>query len=145
MLDGTLKLKTTLAEISLNNGYQLNRPLIFRSILLTEKYSKMINGKKYFICFGIRSRNPSTAHVLGGAVNGERPFWRYCKNKFFWLSKHVDNYWRFHDICKSGVNHLSITAIAERAMDQILWLLKKDFLNLFINGWAKKVRCIFYF
>jgi cholesterol oxidase len=88
---------------------------------LIKEYSKAVNGVSTSFALETIAGIPSTAHILGGAVMGENPSEGVIdkNNKIF-------GYENLYIIDGSmisanpGVNpSLSITAIAERAMDQI--------------------------
>lgn len=96
-------------------------PFIPESVKLIKEYSKAVNGVSTSFALETIAGIPSTAHVLGGAVMGENTTKGVIdkNNKVF-------GYNNLYIIDGSmisanpGVNpSLSITAIAERAMDQI--------------------------
>lgn len=88
---------------------------------LTDKYSKIVNGKATSFVLEAVAGIPSTAHVLGGAVMGKDPSKGVIdkNNKVFGY----ENMFVIDGAMISanpGVNpSLSITAIAERAMAQV--------------------------
>ena len=122
-IDSTLKFKNNfLGGISsaVSTGAKPST-YIPESIALTDKYSKIINGKATSFVLESIAGIPSTAHVLGGAVMGKDSS-QGVINK----NNEVFGYQNMFVIDGSmisanpGVNpSLSITAIAERAMDQI--------------------------
>jgi len=96
-------------------------PIIPESIELTKKYSKITNGKETSFALEVLAGIPSTAHILGGAVMGSD-----ASNGMIDKDNKVFGYKNMLIVDGSmisanpGVNpSLSITAIAERAMDQI--------------------------
>jgi cholesterol oxidase len=96
-------------------------PFIKESRKLVEEYSKAINGVATSFALETIAGIPSTAHVLGGAVMGES-----SSEGVIDKNNKVFGYQNLYIIDGSmisanpGVNpSLSITAIAERAMDQI--------------------------
>ncbi|MCF6278793.1 MAG: GMC family oxidoreductase [Flavobacteriaceae bacterium] len=96
-------------------------PDIPESISLTKKYSKLINGKPMSFALENLVGIPSTAHILGGAVMGKD-----ISEGVIDENNKVFGYQNLFIIDGSmisanpGVNPaLSITAIAERAMDKI--------------------------
>lgn len=96
-------------------------PYIAESIELSKKYKKIARGKATSFALETLAGIPSTAHILGGAVMGKnRDHGVIDKNN------KVFGYENMYVVDGSmisanpGVNpSLSITAIAERAMDQI--------------------------
>lgn len=89
---------------------------------LTERYSRIIKGKATSFALESLAGIPTTAHILGGAVMGKDNMEGVINSK-----NEVFGYKHMYVIDGSmisanpGVNpSLSITAIAERAMDQIL-------------------------
>lgn len=96
-------------------------PFIKESRKLVDEYSKAINGVSTSFVLETIAGIPSTAHVLGGAVMGED-----ASEGVIDKNNKVFGYQNLYVIDGSmisanpGVNpSLSITAIAERAMDQI--------------------------
>jgi cholesterol oxidase len=96
-------------------------PFIPESIKLVKAYRKAINGVSTSFALETLAGIPSTAHILGGAIMGKDQTTGVIDkdNKVF-------NYKNLYIIDGSmisanpGVNpSLSITAIAEHAMDQI--------------------------
>lgn len=91
------------------------------SIELTKSYSKILKGRPTAFALETLAGIPSTAHILGGAVMGENPSEGVIdkQNRIF-------GYENLYVIDGSmisanpGVNlSLTITALAERAMDQL--------------------------
>jgi cholesterol oxidase len=96
-------------------------PDIPESIELTRKYCEIINGKATSFVLEALAGIPSTAHILGGAVMGKD-----ASQGVINMNNEVFGYEKMYVIDGSmisanpGVNPaLSITAIAERAMDKI--------------------------
>lgn len=96
-------------------------PFIPESIELSKKYNKIIKGKETSFALETLAGIPSTAHILGGAVMGKD-----IKHGVIDKDNMVFGYENMYVVDGSmisanpGVNpSLSITAIAERAMDQI--------------------------
>jgi cholesterol oxidase len=96
-------------------------PDIPESIELTKKYCEIINGKATSFALEALAGIPSTAHMLGGAVMGKDALQGVIN-----MNNEVFGYKKMYVIDGSmisanpGVNPaLSITAIAERAMDLI--------------------------
>jgi cholesterol oxidase len=96
-------------------------PDIPESIELTKKYCEIINGKATSFALEALAGIPSTAHMLGGAVMGKD-----ASQGVINMNNEVFGYKKMYVIDGSmisanpGVNPaLSITAIAERAMDLI--------------------------
>lgn len=122
-IDSTLKFKSGFLgglKTTVNLG-EKPTPNIPESIELAEKYSEIVNGKPTSFALETLAGIPSTAHVLGGAVMGENDKEGVVNKK-----NEVFNYDNMYIIDGSmisanpGVNpSLSITAIAEYAMDQI--------------------------
>ena len=122
-LDSTLRFKRTvfgLMSSRLSTGKKPT-PFIKESIKLINEYAKAVNGVSTSFALETIAGIPSTAHILGGAVMGENPSEGVIdkNNKVF-------GYKNLYVIdgamisANPGVNpSLSITAIAERAMDQI--------------------------
>jgi cholesterol oxidase len=122
-LDSTLQFKMNFLGFmssSLSTGTKPT-PFIPESIKLIKEYSKAVNGVSTSFALETLAGIPSTAHILGGAVMGENNTEGVIdkNNKVF-------GYENLYVIDGSmisanpGVNpSLSITAIAERAMDQI--------------------------
>jgi cholesterol oxidase len=96
-------------------------PNIPESVELTKKYASIVNGKATSFALETFAGIPSTAHILGGAVMGKDKSTGVIDkdNRVFGYQ----NMWVVDGSMISanpGVNpSLSITAIAERAMDQI--------------------------
>jgi len=122
-LDSTLKLKRNgIGQMtSTVSSGKAPTPFIPESIKLVKAYSEAINGVSTSFAVETLAEIPSTAHILGGAVMGET-------TKEGVIDKHnkVFGYENMYIIDGSmisanpGVNpSLSITAIAEYAMDQI--------------------------
>jgi cholesterol oxidase len=96
-------------------------PDIPESIELTRKYCEIINGKATSFVLEALAGIPSTAHILGGAIMGKD-----ISHGVINLNNEVFGYKNMYVIDGSmisanpGVNPaLSITAIAERAIDKI--------------------------
>ncbi|WP_320814365.1 GMC oxidoreductase [Flavobacterium sp.] len=96
-------------------------PFIPESVKLIKEYSKVVNGVSTSFALETLAGIPSTAHILGGAVMGEN-----SSEGVIDKDNKVFGYKNLYIIDGSmisanpGVNpSLSITAIAERAMDQI--------------------------
>ena len=133
-IDSTLKFKNNfLGGMSSTIGKGLKpSAYIPESIALTDKYSEIINGKATSFVLESVAGIPSTAHVLGGAVMG--------KDRSEGVINKNNEVFGYHNMliidgsmisANPGVNpSLSITAIAERAMDQIpVKIENKDFLK----------------
>ncbi len=122
-LDSTLRFKINsfgLMTSTLSTGKKPT-PFIPESVKLIKEYSKAVNGVSTSFALETIAGIPSTAHILGGAVMGENASEGVIdkNNKIF-------GYENLYIIDGSmisanpGVNpSLSITAIAEHAMDQI--------------------------
>jgi cholesterol oxidase len=122
-LDSTLRFKRTIfgfMSSSLSTGKKPT-PFIKESVQLINEYAKAVNGVSTSFALETIAGIPSTAHILGGAVMGENSAEGVIdkNNKVF-------GYKNLYIIdgamisANPGVNpSLSITAIAERAMDQI--------------------------
>jgi cholesterol oxidase len=122
-LDSKLRFKKTFfgfMSTTLSTGKKPT-PFIPESVKLINEYSKAVNGVSTSFALETIAGIPSTAHILGGAVMGENPTKGVIdkNNKVF-------GYENLYIIDGSmissnpGVNpSLTITAIAERAMDQI--------------------------
>ena len=122
-LDSTLKFKQNalgLMTSSVSTG-KAPTPFIPESIKLVKAYSKAINGVSTSFALETLAGIPSTAHILGGAVMGkdntagvidkDNKVFGY-KNMFVIDGAMIS--------ANPGVNpSLTITAIAERAMDRI--------------------------
>jgi cholesterol oxidase len=122
-LDSTLKFKQNalgLMTSSVSTG-KAPTPFIPESIKLVKAYSKAINGVSTSFALETLAGIPSTAHILGGAVMGQdnttgvidkdNKVFGY-KNMFVIDGAMIS--------ANPGVNpSLTITAIAERAMDRI--------------------------
>ncbi|MFC2137724.1 GMC oxidoreductase [Bacteroidota bacterium] len=122
-VDSTLKFKRNIfgQMVSKVSTGKKPSPDIPESIKLTKEYSKIINGKATSFILESLAGIPSTAHILGGAVMGNDST-KGVINK----NNEVFGYRNMYIIDGSmisanpGVNPaLSITAIAERAMDRI--------------------------
>ncbi|MFD1552559.1 GMC family oxidoreductase [Putridiphycobacter roseus] len=122
-LDSTLKFKRNIfggMGSTVSSGKKPT-PFIKESVQLVKAYSKAINGVSTSFALETLAGIPSTAHVLGGAVMGaDREQGVIDKNN------KVFGYPNLYVIdgamisANPGVNpSLSITAIAEHAMDQI--------------------------
>jgi cholesterol oxidase len=122
-LDSTLKFKrNALGQMtSTVSSGKAPTPFIPESIKLVKAYRKAINGVSTSFALETLAGIPSTAHILGGAVMGkdhttgvidkDNKVFGY-KNMFVIDGAMIS--------ANPGVNpSLSITAIAERAMDQI--------------------------
>lgn len=122
-LDSTLKFKRNIfGSISsrLSSG-QKPTPFIPESVKLIKEYSKAVNGVSTSFALETLAGIPSTAHILGGAVMGNE-----SSEGVIDKNNKVFGYENLYIIDGSmisanpGVNpSLSITAIAEHAMDQI--------------------------
>lgn len=122
-IDSTLKFKRNIFGFMVSSVSFGKKPTPFipESIELTKKYSHISDGKVTSFALEAIAGIPSTAHVLGGAVMADDP-----KNGVINKDNKVFGYENMYIIDGSmisanpGVNPaLSITAIAERAMDQI--------------------------
>ena len=123
-LDSTLKFKRNalgLMTSKVSTG-KAPTPFIPESIKLVKAYSKAINGVSTSFAVETLAGIPSTAHILGGAVMGTDTNTGVIDkdNKVFgYVNLFVIDGAMIS--ANPGVNpSLSITAIAERAMDQIL-------------------------
>ena len=122
-IDSTLRFKNNFFGMmvsSVSTGIKPS-PNIPESIELTNKYSKIINGKATSFALETLAGIPSTAHILGGAVMGKN-----SKEGVINKNNEVFGYQNMLIIDGSmissnpGVNPaLTITAIAERSMEQI--------------------------
>ena len=122
-LDSTLKFKRNFFGFmtsTVSTGLKPT-PFIPESIKLIKEYSKAVNGVSTSFALETIAGIPSTAHILGGAVMGES-----SAEGVIDKNNQVFGYDNLYIIDGSmisanpGVNPaLSITAIAERAMDQI--------------------------
>ncbi|MFT5952357.1 MAG: cholesterol oxidase, partial [Bacteroidia bacterium] len=122
-LDSTLRFKRNIfgsMSSTVSTGKKPT-PFIPESVQLIKEYSAAVNGVSTSFALETIAGIPSTAHILGGAVMGADPSEGVIdkNNKIF-------GYENLYIIDGSmisanpGVNpSLSITAIAERAMDQI--------------------------
>ena len=122
-LDSTLRFKRTvfgLMSSRLSTGKKPT-PFIKESVQLINEYARAVNGVSTSFALETIAGIPSTAHILGGAVMGKNPSEGVIdkNNKVF-------GYKNLYIIdgamisANPAVNpSLSITAIAERAMDQI--------------------------
>jgi len=122
-IDSTLKFRRSVFGGMVSGISTGARPTsnIPESIELTNKYAEVINGKPTSFALETLAGIPSTAHILGGAVMGKNAA-RGVINK----DNEVFGYKNMLVVDGSmisanpGVNPaLSITAIAERAMDRI--------------------------
>ncbi|MEN8139181.1 MAG: GMC family oxidoreductase [Bacteroidota bacterium] len=122
-VDSTLKFKKNIFGMMTSSVSSGTKPSAYipESIALTEKYSKITKGKATSFALETLAGIPSTAHILGGAVMGDSPTTGVI-NK----NNEVFGYNNMYVIDGSmisanpGVNpSLSITAIAEKAMEQI--------------------------
>ena len=122
-LDSTLRFKRNffgLMSSTVSTGKKPT-PFIPESVKLINEYSEAINGVSTSFALETIAGIPSTAHILGGAVMGDNPSEGVIdkNNKVF----------GYHNMfiidgsmisANPGVNpSLSITAIAEHAMDRI--------------------------
>ena len=122
-VDSTLKFRRNFLGLmvsSVSKGVKPT-PYIPESIELTKKYCEIINGKATSFALEALAGIPSTAHILGGAVMGKD-----ASQGVINMNNEVFGYKNMYVIDGSmisanpGVNPaLSITAIAERAMDKI--------------------------
>ncbi|MFT5184420.1 MAG: cholesterol oxidase [Flavobacteriales bacterium] len=122
-LDSTLRFKRNmfgLMSSTVSTGKKPT-PFIEESVNLIKEYSKVANGVSTSFALETIAGIPSTAHILGGAVMGSS-----SKEGVIDKDNRVFGYDNLYVIDGSmisanpGVNpSLSITAIAERAMDQI--------------------------
>ena len=122
-LDSTLRFKRNrfgFMSSTVSSGKKPT-PFIPESIKLIKEYSKAVNGVSTSFALETLAGIPSTAHILGGAVMGENP-----SEGVIDKNNNVFGYNNLYIIDGSmisanpGVNpSLSITAIAEYAMDQI--------------------------
>jgi cholesterol oxidase len=122
-LDSTLRFKRNrfgFMSSSLSTGKRPT-PFIPESVKLIKEYCKAVNGVSTSFALETLSGIPSTAHILGGAVMGE--------NSEQGVIDRDNKIFGYHNLyiidgsmisANPGVNpSLSITAIAERAMDHI--------------------------
>lgn len=122
-IDSTLKFKFNLfgkMSSSVSSGKKPS-PAIPESIALTKKYSKLARAKATSFALESLAGIPSTAHILGGAVMG--------KDATQGVINKNNEVFGYHNMfiidgsmisANPGVNPaLSITAIAELAMDKI--------------------------
>ncbi len=122
-LDSTLRFKRNIfgfMSSTLSTGKKPT-PFIPESIKLIKEYCEAVNGVSTSFALETIAGIPSTAHILGGAVMGENP-----SEGVIDKDNRVFGYKNLYIIDGSmissnpGVNpSLTITAIAERAMDQI--------------------------
>lgn len=122
-LDSTLKFKQNVfgkMTSSISSG-KAPTPFIPESIELVKAYSKAINGVSTSFALETLAGIPSTAHILGGAVMGKD-----CSSGVIDKDNKVFGYEKMFVIdgamisANPGVNpSLTITAIAERAMERI--------------------------
>ena len=122
-LDSTLNFKVSPFGTMVSTVGSGNKPSPFipESVALTEKYSEITNGKATSLGLETIAGIPSTAHILGGAVMGA-----HTSEGVINKNNQVFGYKNMLVVDGSmissnpGVNpSLTITAIAERAMDQI--------------------------
>ena len=122
-LDSTLRLRRNWLGFMLTSVSSGKKPTPFipESIKLIKEYSKAVNGVSTSFALETLAGIPSTAHILGGAVMGENP-----REGVIDKDNKVFGYENMYVIdgamisANPGVNpSLSITAIAEHAMDQI--------------------------
>ena len=122
-LDSTLKFKRNWfgSMTSTVSTGKKPTPFIPESVTLIKEYSKAVNGVSTSFALETIAGIPSTAHILGGAVMGKN-----SSEGVIDKDNKVFGYKNMYIIDGSmisanpGVNpSLSITAIAERAMDQI--------------------------
>ena len=122
-VDSTLKFKLNFFGKMVSSVSTGVKPTsaIPESIELTKKYCELINGKATSFVLEAVAGIPNTAHILGGAVMGQDASEGVinCNNEVFGYKNMliIDG-----SMISSnpGVNPaLSITAIAERAMDQL--------------------------
>lgn len=122
-LDSTLRFKINIFGF-MNSTVSTGKkptPFIPESVKLIKEYSEAVNGVSTSFALETIAGIPSTAHILGGAVMGEN-----SSEGVIDKNNKVFGYENLYIIDGSmisanpGVNpSLSITAIAERAMDQI--------------------------
>lgn len=122
-IDSKLKFKRNVfgrMSSSISSGKRPS-PFIPESIKLAKKYKNITKGKETSFALETLAGIPSTAHILGGAVMGkDRKHGVIDKNNqvFGYESMYIVDGSMIS--ANPGVNpSLSITAIAERAMDQI--------------------------
>ena len=122
-LDSTLRFKRNAfgKMTSTVSSGKAPTPFIPESIALVKSYSKAIKGVSTSFALETLAGIPSTAHILGGAVMGEN-----TDSGVIDKDNNVFGYKNMLVIdgamisANPGVNpSLTITAIAERAMDQI--------------------------
>lgn len=122
-IDSTLKFKRNLFGwmVSSVSFGKKPTPFIPESIALTKSYSRITGGKETSFILESIAGIPSTAHILGGAVMAKD-----AQSGVIDMNNQVFGYQHMLIVDGSmisanpGVNPaLSITAIAERAMDQI--------------------------
>jgi cholesterol oxidase len=122
-LDSTLRFRINILGF-MNSTVSTGKkptPFIPESVKLIKEYSEAVNGVSTSFALETIAGIPSTAHILGGAVMGEN-----SSEGVIDKNNKVFGYENLYIIDGSmisanpGVNpSLSITAIAERAMDQI--------------------------
>jgi cholesterol oxidase len=122
-LDSTLRFKRNrfgFMRSSLSTGKKPT-PFIPESVKMIKEYSKAVNGVSTSFALETIAGIPSTAHILGGAVMGEN-----SSKGVIDKNNAVFGYENMYIIdgamisSNPGVNpSLTITAIAEHAMDQI--------------------------
>jgi cholesterol oxidase len=122
-LDSTLKFKRNamgLMTSTVSTG-KAPTPFIPESINLVKAYAKAINGVSTSFALETLAGIPSTAHILGGAVMGKDSTTGVIdKNNRVFGYKNLFVIDGAMISANPGVNpSLTITAIAERAMDQI--------------------------
>ena len=129
-LDSTLSFKRTIFGLMgsrISTGKKPT-PFIKESVQLIKEYAKAVNGVSTSFALETIAGIPSTAHILGGAVMGKNP-----SEGVIDKNNNVFGYKNLYIIdgamisSNPGVNpSLSITAIAERAMDQIPAKVNQD-------------------
>jgi cholesterol oxidase len=122
-LDSTLRFKRNrlgFMRSSVSTGKKPT-PFIPESVKLIKEYCKAVNGVSTSFALETLAGIPSTAHILGGAVMGGNPAQGVIdKNNKVFGYEHLYIIDGSMISANPGVNpSLSITAIAERAMDQI--------------------------
>ena len=122
-LDSTLRFKRNIFGLMSSTVSKGKKPTPFikESVKLIKEYSKAVNGVSTSFALETLAGIPSTAHILGGAVMGENPSEGVIdKNNKVFGYEHLFIIDGSMISSNPGVNpSLSITAIAERAMDQI--------------------------
>ncbi|NOQ71789.1 MAG: NAD(P)-binding protein [Crocinitomix sp.] len=122
-LDSTLRFKRNwlgLMRSKVSTGKKPT-PFIPESVKLIKEYSKVVNGVSTSFGLETLAGIPSTAHILGGAVMGKNPAEGVIdKNNAVFGYQNMFIIDGAMISANPGVNpSLSITAIAEHAMDQI--------------------------